>query len=74
MMGSESTTTTDWAHLVQAGYLDMPGLRLTKAQVRRLWGLEDHTCDAVLERLQATHVLPRTARDLYVLDGLACVG
>ena len=38
---------TDWVHLVQAEYLEMPGLQLTRAQVRRLWGLEDQTCDAV---------------------------
>ena len=53
-------------------YLEMPGLQLTKAQVRRLWGLEDNTCEAVLEQLEAIHFLRRTAGDLYVLDGLSC--
>ena len=69
---SERTTMTDWIHLVQAEYREMPGLQLTKAQVRRLWGLEDNTCDAVLEELQEMHFLRRTARDLYVLDASAC--
>jgi len=72
MMTGEQSTTTDWVHLVQAEYLEMPGLQLTKAQVRRLWGLEDNTCDAVLEELQAIHFLRRTAGDLYVLDDLSC--
>jgi hypothetical protein len=70
MMTGNESMTTDWVHLVQAEYLEMPGLQLTKAQVRRLWGLEDNTCDAVLEELQAIHFLRRTEGDLYVLDGL----
>ena len=64
-------TPTDWVHLVQAEYLEMPGLQLTRAQVRRLWSLEQHTCDAVLDQLLASHFLKRTADDNYVLDGPA---
>jgi hypothetical protein len=71
-MSRENTTTTDWVHVVQSEYLEMPGLQLTKAQVRRLWGLEDDTCDMVLEQLQAMQFLRRTARDLYMLDGSTC--
>ena len=58
--------------LVQAEYLEMPGLQLTKAQVRRLWGLEEDTCDEVLAQLLATHFLKRTARDVYMLDAPVC--
>jgi hypothetical protein len=71
-MSRENTTTTDWVHVVQSEYLEMPGLQLTKAQVRRLWGLEDDTCDMVLEQLQVMQFLRRTARDLYMLDGSTC--
>ena len=71
-MNMEQSTVTDWLHLVQAEYLEMPGLQLTKAQVRRLWGLEDRTCDAVLGQLLAMHFLKRTLRDVYVLDAAAC--
>ena len=67
----ERTAATDWVHLIQAEYLEMPGLQLTRAQVRRLWGLEDRTCDAVLEQLLAVHFLKRTPRDAYVLDAPA---
>lgn len=70
-MTTDTTTTTDWVQLVQAEYLEMPGLQLTKAQVRRLWGLEDQTCDLVLQELVATHFLKRTPRDEYVLDARA---
>jgi len=71
-MTSTEHTTTDWVHLVQAEYLEMPGLQLTRAQVCRLWGLEHRVCDAVLAELQSIHFLRRNARDLYVLDGSAC--
>jgi hypothetical protein len=70
IMTAEKTTVTDSLHLVRAEYLEMPGLVLTKAQVQRLCGLEDRTCDVVLEQLTATHFLKRTAGDVYVLDAL----
>lgn len=71
-MTPEQSTVTDWLHLVQAEYLEMPGLQLTRPQIRRLWGLEDDTCDALLEQLLATHFLRRTPRDAYVLDCETC--
>ena len=39
--------TTDVLRRVQGEFLEMPGLRLTEAQARRLWGL-DHDFYAVL--------------------------
>ncbi len=68
-MTPEQSAVTDWLHLVQVEYLEMPGLQLTRPQIRRLWGLEDDTCDALLEQLLATHFLRRTRQDAYVLDG-----
>ena len=56
---------------IQAEYLEMPGLQLTRAQLRRMWCLEEHTCDAVLTQLLPTHFLKRTARNVYVLDAPA---
>jgi hypothetical protein len=67
-MTAEETIVNDSMHLVQAEYLEMPGLGLTRAQVRRLCGLEDGTCDAVLEQLTDMHFLKLTPRDVYVLD------
>ena len=71
-MTIDQATAVDWVHLVQAEFLEMPGLHLTKAQVRRLWGLDEEMCDAVLGQLMATHFLKRTARDVYSLDAPAC--
>jgi len=67
-MTAEENIVNDSLHLVQAEYLEMPGLGLTKAQVRRLWGMEDRTCDVVQEQLTAMHFLKRTPHDMYVLD------
>jgi hypothetical protein len=36
---------------VQCEFLEMPGLRLTGPQARRLWGLEAAACDALLGAL-----------------------
>ena len=39
------------ASLIQAEFKEMPGMRLTEAQVRRLWHLSGEECDAALECL-----------------------
>jgi len=41
----------DLLRRVQAEFLEMPGLRLTRAQARRLWALDDTLCEAVLSAL-----------------------
>jgi hypothetical protein len=71
-MTPQQSAVTDWLHLVQSEYLEMPGLHLTKPQICRLWGLEDDTCDALLEQLLATHFLRRTPHDAYVLACETC--
>ena len=46
---------------VREEFREMPGLRLTPAQATRLWGLEEQTCAAVIDRLVATEYLRWTA-------------
>jgi|SoiMethySBSTD1v2_1073268.scaffolds.fasta_scaffold95414_4 hypothetical protein len=36
---------------IRGEYLEMPGLRLTRPQARRLWGLDEHTSDRLLSML-----------------------
>ena len=36
---------------VQGEFLEMPGLRLTEAQARRLWGLDAASCEQLLNIL-----------------------
>ena len=45
---------------VQGEFLEMPGLRLTEAQARRLWGMETELCAALLGELVAANFLFRT--------------
>ena len=45
---------------VQGEFLEMPGLRLTQAQARRLWGLDADSCDALLGALVEAKFLFRT--------------
>jgi hypothetical protein len=45
---------------IQGEFLEMPGLRLTDAQARRLWGLDAATCSALLDALVAAGFLFRT--------------
>ena len=54
--------------IVQSEYREMPGLQLTKPQMRRFLGVDATTCDLVLERLEREHFLKRTPKDLYVLE------
>jgi hypothetical protein len=45
---------------VQGEFLEMPGLRLTLPQARRLWGLDAASCDALLGALVDAKFLFRT--------------
>lgn len=45
---------------VQGEFLEMPGLRLTEPQARRLWGLDAASCDELLGALVDAKFLFRT--------------
>jgi hypothetical protein len=53
---------------VRGEYLEMPGLRLTSDQARRLWRLDEPACKAVLGELVDTGFLARTRDGAYVKD------
>jgi hypothetical protein len=59
----------DLLRVVQAEYLEIPGLNLTKPQVQRLWALDPLTCDALLDALVASQFLRCNHRGAYVLAG-----
>jgi hypothetical protein len=44
----------------------MPGLKLTEAQARRLWDLDDDTCSLVLTTLLEQRFLKCTASGMYI--------
>ncbi|HUR33424.1 MAG TPA: hypothetical protein VM032_06485 [Vicinamibacterales bacterium] len=51
---------------VQGEFLEMPGLRLTEPQARRLWALEPSLCSAVLTELVENGFLLRTREGAFV--------
>jgi hypothetical protein len=53
-------TIEDVFRRVQGEFLEMPGLRLTEAQARRLWGMETELCAALLGALVDANFLFRT--------------
>jgi hypothetical protein len=57
-----------WLELIRAEYREMPGLRLTKPQIRRLWGLDPDECDLVIETLEREQFLKRLS-DTYIIRG-----
>jgi|SRR5215216_88446 len=46
-------------------YAEMPGLRVTRQQAQRLWGLESDVCVAALDHLIAVGFLCKTRDDQY---------
>jgi hypothetical protein len=55
--------------VIQMEYRENPALNLTKPQMQRLWGFDAPVCNALVDALVNTHVLRRTLRDSYVLQG-----
>lgn len=55
---------------IKAEYLQMPGLRLTLAQARRLWSLDTETCERALAALIEAGFLIRTPSGHYALRHL----
>jgi hypothetical protein len=53
------------ARRIDAEFDEMPGMRLTHAQVRRLWSLSERDCDEALEHLCATGHLARDSSGRY---------
>ena len=45
---------------IRGEFLEMPGLRLTEAQARRLWNLDAAACRALLDALVDSQFLFRT--------------
>lgn len=46
-------------------YVEMPGLRLSRKQAQRLWGLDEQACAQILEYLVKTRFLKLVAPDTY---------
>jgi hypothetical protein len=53
---------------VRGEFLEMPGLRLTPQQARRLWRLDEAACEKVLGALVKDRFLARTRDGAFVRD------
>ena len=66
-MTPERTRATDEVlRRVQGEFLEMPGLRLTEPQARRLWGLDAASCDALLGALVDAKFLAKTRDGAFI--------
>jgi len=65
-MSSYQPLFEDLMERVEGEYREMPGLRLTVDQARRLWGLDRATCDRLLQALVDRQFLWRLLDDSYV--------
>jgi hypothetical protein len=52
---------------IRSEYMEMPGLRLTVLQARRLWTIDALTCASALAALESAGFLARTRDGAYVL-------
>ena len=60
MTPEPALNTEEVLRRVKGEFLEMPGLRLTEAQARRLWGLDRDSCSALLSALVDANFLFRT--------------
>ena len=65
-MGETSRGIQEVALRVRGEFLEMPGLRLTFEQARRLWRLDEDACEAVLDALVDAGFLARTRDGAFV--------
>jgi hypothetical protein len=59
-MPARCSDTDDVLRRVQGEFLEMPGLRLTEPQARRLWNLDQQSCESLLGALVEEKFLFRT--------------
>ena len=65
-MKESSRGVQDLVRRIRGEFMEMPGLRLTVEQARRLWRLDNTVCDAVLSALVDAHFLAITADGKFV--------
>ena len=67
-MQPNATLANDDAVLrrVQGEFLEMPGLRLSEPQARRLWGLDPTVCATLLNTLVESNFLFKTSDGFFM--------
>ena len=62
---------TPLLHRVRSEFLEMPGLRLTPAQAARLWAVDRHTSERILDGLAMAGFLLKTREGAYLRASVA---
>lgn len=65
-MTAKVEPTEELLRRIQGEFLEMPGLRLTEDQARRLWALDAAMCTALLGALVDTRFLFRTRSGAFM--------
>ena len=60
-MADTEPSILEMVRRVRGEFLEMPGLRLTRAQAQRLWRLDERACAEVLNVLVDARFLAKTA-------------
>jgi len=66
----ETVLVDDALWRIRVEYIEMPDLKLTRAQARRLWNLTQEACDVALAILVRTGFLGQTTDGKYLRRGL----
>jgi hypothetical protein len=66
----ETIRVDDALWRIRVEYIEMPDLKLTRAQARRLWNLTQEACDGALAILVRTGFLGQTTDGKYLRRGL----
>ena len=67
-MAVVDTVAPEMLDRIRSEYREMPGLKLTREQARRLWAIDARTCERVLLALVETRFLRRTRDGAFVLS------
>jgi len=60
-------STAELVRRIRAEYEQMPGLKLSLHQARRLWSVDEATCEGVLAALVDARFLRRSSKGLFVM-------
>jgi len=58
-------SVAEWTDRVRAEYVEMPGLTLTRWQMRRMWTLDASLCDDIVNALVASGFLKLRSNNTY---------
>lgn len=65
VFGALVPQVADIARVIEAEFREMPGMRLTGAQIQRMWNLSGEMCGMVLDQMCRTGQLMRDGTGQY---------